>query len=291
MLAGVLSDDLTIFVVAAEQPFSKPELDAWQQAAKQAALALRAAKLAHNLATGRAARGRAARGRGRGGRGRGRVQEPKPSGCEEGPGDLALDELCGLDDEDACSEQEWEFSDASLQEPPVLPRCTDATAKVVAPDLSASGDALPPVPPAAASSSREAPPAQPARRQGQGPPRGVREHRARGVPWGPFFLSPIYQRNVHTGWGAICNMHRDRHDFGSTGCKKSVALGLLGGCNATCVLRLKRWLLAGINDQDWPKHVERSHHVQMGGRGLVEFADGLPEPELDAQLASWLAAG
>ena len=49
MVADVVLDELPVFIVAAEQPFSKPELDAWQEAAKQAALDLRAAKLARAL--------------------------------------------------------------------------------------------------------------------------------------------------------------------------------------------------------------------------------------------------
>ena len=79
----------------------------------------------------------------------------------------------------------------------------------------------------------------------------------RGALLGGPSSCPHYRRGeVRTGWGATCNMHRDRYDVGSTGCKKSINLGLAGGCNATAALRLKRWLLAGIHDHDWPKHGE-----------------------------------
>ena len=46
MVADVVLDELPVFIVAAEQPFSKPELDAWPEAAKQATLDLRAAACA-----------------------------------------------------------------------------------------------------------------------------------------------------------------------------------------------------------------------------------------------------
>ena len=86
-------------------------------------------------------------------------------------------------------------------------------------------------------------------------------------------------------------MHLDEADSGHTGCKKSVSLSTCGGSHEECILRLKRWLLAGLEDSTWPKHCMRSHHVQIGGKGLVDFSDGLKEPELDAKLESWLAKG
>lgn len=55
-------------------------------------------------------------------------------------------------------------------------------------------------------------------------------------------------------------------------------------------MRLKRWLMAGCDDASWPLHRQRSHHVDMGGRGLSDFAVGLVETELDAAAAALTAA-
>jgi hypothetical protein len=50
---------------------------------------------------------------------------------------------------------------------------------------------------------------------------------------------------------------------------------------AEAVLRLKRWLLAGLSDDDWPAHRLRSHHVSMGGKHLEDFSEGPSEEEMD----------
>lgn len=140
----------------------------------------------------------------------------------------------------------------------------------------------------AAASSSHAVPAKGALEAG---PEKKRGNQSRGYFWGPFFLSPIVPAGGQTGWGAICNMHLDKHDSGHTGCKKSASLSMCGNSHQECILRLKRWLPAGLDDEAWPKHRMRSHHVQMGGKGMVDFADGLTEAELDTQLEAWLKKG
>ena len=140
----------------------------------------------------------------------------------------------------------------------------------------------------AAASSSQAGPAKTAPAAGPDKKRG---NQSRGYPWGPFIISPIVPAGGQTGWGAICNMHLDKADSGHTGCKKSVSLGMCGNSHEECILRLKRWLLAGLEDHTWPKQRLRSHHVQMGGKGMVDFAHGLTESELDTQLEAWLAKG
>ena len=50
------------------------------------------------------------------------------------------------------------------------------------------------------------------------------------------------------------------------------------------MLRLKRWLFAGLNDEGWPLHAQRQHHVRMGGLHLQDFASGLSEQELDRRI-------
>ena len=46
-------------------------------------------------------------------------------------------------------------------------------------------------------------------------------------------------------------------------------------------LRTKRWLIAGLDDEDWDEDTKRSRHTGMGGPHLREFAEGLSEAECD----------
>jgi len=47
------------------------------------------------------------------------------------------------------------------------------------------------------------------------------------------------------------------------------------------MLRLKRWLIAGLDDAHWDADGRRSKHVSMGGVFLHEFAEGLSEEACD----------
>ena len=109
-----------------------------------------------------------------------------------------------------------------------------------------------------------------------------RTKQARAIPWGPFQLAPIIPASGQTGWGAICGQHCDRGN--KLSCKKAVSRGSL--TDAECILRLKRWLIAGCSDSNWPVHRQRSHHVELGGKALQDFAQGLSEAEMDALVAS-----
>ena len=46
-------------------------------------------------------------------------------------------------------------------------------------------------------------------------------------------------------------------------------------------LRVKRWLIAGLDDGAWPEDTRRTQHVAMGGMHLIEFAAGLSEEACD----------
>ena len=53
--------------------------------------------------------------------------------------------------------------------------------------------------------------------------------------------------------------------------------------------RLKRWVLAGLHDNDWPADAQRTEHNQLGGFLLREYADlegGIFEEEMNRQLAT-----
>ncbi|CAE7386793.1 unnamed protein product [Symbiodinium sp. CCMP2592] len=104
----------------------------------------------------------------------------------------------------------------------------------------------------------------------------------RATIWGrkpAFQIAPIYSEGVHTGWRAFCGRHTD-----ATGralpCQKTVNNGS-GLSDGECVLRLKRWLVAGFQDQDWGGN-KRSFHLSQGGWQLGAYSAGLSEQELDA---------
>ena len=63
--------------------------------------------------------------------------------------------------------------------------------------------------------------------------------------------------------------------------KKSVTVGHSGLSKADLFLRLKRWLICGLDDADWGGEDPRAEHIAMGGRHMEGFADGLSEAECD----------
>ena len=82
------------------------------------------------------------------------------------------------------------------------------------------------------------------------------------------------------GCGATCGGHVD--DVGDTvTCKKQVTFGSSGLSAQDLTLRLKRWLIAGLDDFNWDEEGQRSYHVHQGGRSMREFADGLSEEDCD----------
>ena len=99
---------------------------------------------------------------------------------------------------------------------------------------------------------------------------------------GAFYLAPIYSEGVRTGYGAICGLHHNSDDAPGIYCRKALTIGELS--EEDCRLRLKRWLLAGLNDQHWPEDQGRSMHLSLGGLRLVGFSSGDPEPVLDRQV-------
>ena len=103
-----------------------------------------------------------------------------------------------------------------------------------------------------------------------------------GERWGSlgWELASVPSRN---GYGATCKLHTDLDNPGKV-CKKSVTIGASGLSINECRLRLKRWLVAGLDDSEWPPESDdsqASHHISMGGRYLRDFAVGLTEVECD----------
>ena len=64
-------------------------------------------------------------------------------------------------------------------------------------------------------------------------------------------------------------------------CKKQVTIGRSGLSARDLTLRLKRWLIAGLDDSHWDEEGHRSFHVNQGGRFMHEFAGGLSEEDCD----------
>ena len=104
----------------------------------------------------------------------------------------------------------------------------------------------------------------------------------RATVWGRkpgFQIAPIYSEGVHTGWRAFCGRHTDAAGR-ALPCRKTVNNGS-GLSDSECVLRLKRWLVAGFKDEEWGDN-KRSFHLSQGGWQLGAYSAGLSEQELDA---------
>ena len=113
-----------------------------------------------------------------------------------------------------------------------------------------------------------------------------RQNQRRGHVWGScpaFQLAPIHADGslVPTGWGAICGRHVDP-GRPNLQCKK--AMSNRGLSDEECQLRLKRWLVQGLDDQAWGSN-KREAHVSMGGAQMSQYADGLCSADLDAAVS------
>ena len=97
--------------------------------------------------------------------------------------------------------------------------------------------------------------AEPNRARGSADPRGcrepgrpkdvVRDGSNQGIPWGSsgWLISRIQDKGEWVGMGAICGHHHNAGD--SRRCQKNVTFGSSGLDEASLILRLKRWLVAG----------------------------------------------
>lgn len=108
----------------------------------------------------------------------------------------------------------------------------------------------------------------------------------RGQVWGSqpsFQIAPIHAAGslTPTGWGAICGIHRDPSNP-TLQCKKAMSCQHLS--EDECKLRLKRWLVAGLNTAGWGDN-QRECHVSLGGVQLSQFSVGLSHAELDERVS------
>ena len=206
LLLGDIGERLDQFDVHAEQPFSKEDLDGMQRKMKEEQLAQRAARIAQGLkrkgdSQGKKPGGNKAR---RKGKATGKVEEwnlEKGSDSErELEKDVIFSDFSDL-------EVSGQVPSAAISAGEAVP--TEAALPTDAEVLPASSSGGVDIDPPAASSSK------------------ARTLQSRGFAWGPFTISPIYSQQVHTGWGAICGLHADKHGT-SAQCKKAVTLGQVG---------------------------------------------------------------
>ena len=102
-----------------------------------------------------------------------------------------------------------------------------------------------------------------------------------GEPYGRhWILSHIKRGDEIIGHGATCKGHEDTEEPWNI-CKTHATIGRSGLTPDDMRLRVKRWLIAGLDDGAWPEDTRRTQHVAMGGMHLIEFAAGLSEEACD----------
>ncbi|CAE7518745.1 unnamed protein product [Symbiodinium sp. CCMP2592] len=112
--------------------------------------------------------------------------------------------------------------------------------------------------------------------------RGTVQHRA--TTWGCFTIGRHTSKFFGDGWVATCGMHHNSDDKTGVVCRKVLPVQNL--TEAECKLRLKRWLVAGLDEASMGGSKARSLHLAKGGPRLNHFATGLPEEELDKRVGA-----
>lgn len=254
------------FTVSSEDTFTKEDLILLAKQVKEQQLAVRAAALSRG-------KNKTKRTQNRGPRRPDPKKAPNVTGDEESSDNaVPLDWLLFEAGSDNSQESDADlfFENASSEAPP------EAVGNVVSAGLNPNLPRAENVP----SPAPVAPPHETSHA------RNFVGKRKRMLHWGPFQLCQTYSHGwVHTGWGAICGLHTDRGS-GNAQCKTAIRLKPEEGIdNSVCILRLKRWLLAGTNDETWPQHCLRGHHVSLGGPNLEMFREGKAEEEMDREIA------
>ena len=102
-------------------------------------------------------------------------------------------------------------------------------------------------------------------------------------------MAPLRDKDENiVGECSNCNGHLDALRP-QTVCKKQVTIGKVDLLIEPLMLRMKRWIIAGIDDGDWDLSVGAAKHVGFGKAiYLADFADGLSEEDCD-RIATGLA--
>ena len=92
----------------------------------------------------------------------------------------------------------------------------------------------------------------------------------------------MWSKGVCVGWGATCGRHTSVGERDDARCKTRLDFGVEGLTPEVCKLRLKRWLIAGI-DVDDASDTARHEHLHLRARS---FTEGLNAAECDAVLVA-----
>ena len=101
---------------------------------------------------------------------------------------------------------------------------------------------------------------------------------------GCFSIGPSHSKFFGNAWVATCGLHHNSNDKTGVVCRRSLPQKDLS--EAECKLRLKRWLVAGLDEPNKHGDNARSLHVAKGGPRLNHFATGLSEEELDRRVGA-----
>ena len=116
--------------------------------------------------------------------------------------------------------------------------------------------------------------AQP-RRGGKGHRKGSSGVERQSWRWRGYLVSKIFRNDEHIGFGITCARHSNEEDGEATLCQKALLFGREHLSHDECILRLKKWLLAGVEIGAGPR--SRSEHVAISARAL---APGLSDHSL-----------
>ena len=95
-------------------------------------------------------------------------------------------------------------------------------------------------------------------------------------------IAPLRDKDENiVGYCGNCNGHHDALRPQIV-CKKQVTIGRSGLTYETLRLRMKRWIIAGLDHDDWDLSVGATKHIGVGrAMYLADFADGLSEADCD----------
>ena len=94
----------------------------------------------------------------------------------------------------------------------------------------------------------------------------------RSWDWGVFSIPEVFKKGAHTGFGAGCMRH---HNVGSEAACK-VQMQKQGLSDDECILRLKRWLVLGLdidpaNPEGKQLHMRNRPFSLSEGKSLLEL--------------------
>ncbi len=120
-----------------------------------------------------------------------------------------------------------------------------------------------------------------------GPLAAHRPRTPRSTPWGAagFLIADVSRCGQVIGMGVTCGLHRNQDDQAT--CKKTLNFGAENLSAADCTLRLKRWLLRGLEISPYGA-LCRDAHKAIDPRN--DCIDGVSAENIDAEIDRLWAA-